>query len=281
METNSDGPAEMRAGVRRIVVCADDFGMNTAINDGVIALAQAGRLSAVGCLSHAPSFRQDAARLRQADVDAGVHLNFTEALGQSGLYLPLSRLIACAYAHVLDVGRITRQIDRQLDAFESAMGRMPDFIDGHQHVHQLPQIRSALLAVVARRYTGKGPWLRCTTPGRLDGVPAPLRRKARIIGALGARAFARAAGVAGLRMNRRLLGVYDFQGGAQAYDGLLKLWMRNACDGDLLMCHPALPAAGGRGMAAQRGAEYQVLSNPRLAEWLLRNGVRITRYAAD
>jgi predicted glycoside hydrolase/deacetylase ChbG (UPF0249 family) len=277
MEMTSGEPADEGAGVRRIVVCADDFGMDPAINDGVIALARAGRLSAVGCLTHAPAFRPDAARLRDTDVDAGVHLNFTEALGQPGLYLPLPRLIGFAYARLLDSGRVTRQIERQLDAFESAMGRAPDFIDGHQHVHQLPQIRTALLGVLARRYLGKGPWLRSTLPGRLDGLPAPLRRKARLIGALGAGPLVRAATTAGLRTNRRLLGVYDFLGGAQAYGDLLVLWLRNACDGDLLMCHPALPAAGGRGMAAQRGAEYQVLSKPGLAEWLLRHRLRIER----
>jgi predicted glycoside hydrolase/deacetylase ChbG (UPF0249 family) len=280
MSITSEGPAATHAGVRRIVVCADDFGMNQAINDGVIGLARAGRLSAVGCMAHASPFRQDAPRLRELDIDVGVHLNFTEPLGESGLYLPLPRLIACSYARLLDSGRLSRQIERQLDAFESAMGRAPDFIDGHQHVHQLPQIRGALFAVLARRYSGKRPWLRYTAPGCLDGVPAVLRRKARIIAALGAERFARFAAAAGLRTNRRFLGVYDFQGGAQVYDDLLKLWLRNACEGDLLMCHPALPAGGRQGMDAQRGAEYQVFSEPGLGEWMARHGVRVQRYAA-
>ncbi|ANN68610.1 hypothetical protein BAU08_22440 [Bordetella bronchialis] len=276
----SNEPPHTCADVRRIVVCADDFGMNPSIDEGVLGLARAQRLSAVGCLSLAPEFRRDAASLRELDVDAGVHLNFTEALGESGLYLPLPRLIACTYARVLDSGRVARQIERQLDAFESAMGRAPDFVDGHQHVHQLPQIRHALFRVLARRYPRQGPWLRHTAPGCLDGVPTPLRRKARIIAALGAGPFAKAAAEAGLRTNRRFLGVYDFAGGAQAYDDLLTLWLRNACDGDLLMCHPAMPAGGRRGMDAQRGAEYQVLSRPGLDEWMHTMGLRAVRYAA-
>uniref|UniRef100_UPI0039EFCD6D ChbG/HpnK family deacetylase n=1 Tax=Bordetella sputigena TaxID=1416810 RepID=UPI0039EFCD6D len=254
--------------------------MSAAIDDGILALVRARRLSAVGCLAQAPSFRADAARLRELDVDAGLHLNFTETLGAAGLYLPLPRLIVCAYARLLNRGRVQRQIERQLDAFESAMGRMPDFVDGHQHVHQLPQIRDALFEVLARRYAGQGPWLRDTAPGCLDGVPTPLRRKARIIAALGARPFARAAAQAGLRTNRRFLGVYDFQGGAQAYDSLFRLWVRNAAEGDLLMCHPALPSGGRQGMDAQRGAEYQVLSNPALDEWMASIGVRVARYAS-
>lgn len=255
--------------------------MNKGINEGVIELAGMRRLSAIGCMTLAPAFEADAARLRGMNVDLGVHLNFTEPLGQPGLYMPLSTLIARAYARSLDTARVARQIERQLDVFENAMGRAPDFIDGHQHVHQLPQIRTALFGVLARRYAGTAPWLRCSAPGRLDGLPAGLRWKAHVIGALGAYSFARQAAAAHLRTNRRLLGVYGFQGGADAYAGLLPMWLRNACHGDLLMCHPAKPdgQAQAQGMAAQRMAEYQVLARPALTEWLLHNGLRITRYA--
>jgi predicted glycoside hydrolase/deacetylase ChbG (UPF0249 family) len=275
MNVAADAPVSEN--VRRIVVCADDFGMNTQIDEGIIALARMRRLSAVGCMAHAPSFKQDAPRLRELPVDVGLHLNFTEALGQPGLYMPLPQLITCAYARLLDGGRLERQIERQLDTFEDVVGAAPDFIDGHQHVHQLPQIRRALLEVTARRYAKRAPWLRCTTPGTLQGLPKNLRLKAQLIGALGAQALARAAAAAGLRSNRRLLGVYDFQGGAQVYDALLALWLGNARDGDLLMCHPAARGSSDA-MAAQRAAEFQVLSSANLAGWLLHNRLRIDRF---
>ncbi len=53
------------------------------------------------------------------------------------------------------------EIEAQIDAFEQATGRRPDFIDGHQHVHGLPGVRKALIAVLAARYAkGTQPWLR-------------------------------------------------------------------------------------------------------------------------
>jgi predicted glycoside hydrolase/deacetylase ChbG (UPF0249 family) len=263
---------------KHIVVCADDFGMSAAINEGIIALAQQARLSAVSCLTQAPALRQDAGRLCDLDVDIGAHLNFTETFTPLGLTMPLPRLIVSTYAHALDIRRIGWHITQQLDAFEAVLGRPPDFVDGHQHVHQLPQIRQVLCALLAKRYAGRLPWLRCSAPGRLDGLSLKLRCKARVIGALGGRTCARIAAAAGLRTNRRLLGVYDFQGGAQAYAQLLPIWLRNACEGDLLMCHPALPGSDDTGMAVQRGAEYQILSQAEYPAWLLRHGLRIGRY---
>ena len=55
----------------------------------------------------------------------------------------------------------------------------------------------------------------------------------------------------GLRTNRRMLGVYGFEGGKRHYADLLQNWLVNACDGDPLMCHPA-DSSGDCAMSRQR-----------------------------
>jgi len=268
---------------KRIVVCGDDFGMNGDIDEGMITLAAMGRLSAVSCLSLGPTFLANAPRLAAQDADLGLHVNFTEPLGGGAdADLPsLPRLILRAYARRLPVDWIDRHLARQFDAFEAAFGRAPDYVDGHQHVHQLPVIRERLLALLKQRYGGRMPWLRHTAPGMLCGIPLKESIKARVIGALGAAALARSARREGLRTNRRLLGVYDFEGGKRRYADLLQNWLFNARDCDLLMCHPAKDSHGDSAMARQRRAEYEVLACPKLGDWLAANGVRITRLPLD
>ena len=46
----------------------------------------------------------------------------------------------------------------QIAAFAAAFGRPPDFIDGHQHVHLLPPVAEALLAVM--REAAPDAWVR-------------------------------------------------------------------------------------------------------------------------
>ncbi len=66
-----------------------------------------------------------------------------------------------ALSRRLPVEEIAIEIEAQLDAFEQATDRRPDFIDGHQHVHGLAGVRRALLAVLRERYArGPKPWLR-------------------------------------------------------------------------------------------------------------------------
>jgi predicted glycoside hydrolase/deacetylase ChbG (UPF0249 family) len=51
---------------------------------------------------------------------------------------------------------IAAEIARQLDAFEDALGRAPDFVDGHQHVHVLPGVRGAVLMRCRALSGGRG-----------------------------------------------------------------------------------------------------------------------------
>ncbi|AZI28420.1 ChbG/HpnK family deacetylase [Bordetella pertussis] len=261
---------------RRIAVCGDDFGMNEAIDGALIELAGAGRLSAVSCMPLAPAFAADAPALARLDVDLGVHVDFTEAFAGAAPAAPgLAALLWRAYAGQLDPDWIDARLASQFDAFERAFGRAPDYVDGHQHVHQLPGILPRLRALLKRRYAGQRIWLRHTAPGLQFGLPLAEAAKARLIGALGARALARAAGQEGWQTNRRMLGVYGFTGGPRRYAGLLHHWLMNARDGDLLMCHPGWPQVHGAAHASQRAAEYEVLAHPELGTWLARNGLRI------
>ncbi|WP_454692177.1 ChbG/HpnK family deacetylase [Achromobacter aloeverae] len=269
-------PGEARE-PRRIIVCADDFGMNTAINEGIVRLARKGRITAVSCLTSAASFRDDARELGGLALDIGVHLNFTDPRFPSDPTLPLPSLLARACLHSLSPARISAQIERQLDVFEATLGHRPHFVDGHQHVHQFPQIRDALIGVLLRRYGDNLPWMRCSRPGFLEGLPFASRVKARLIGRLGGYRTARKAYDAGIRTNRALLGVYDFRGGLEAYVGLMLMWLSNAEDGDLIMCHPALPGSDDADHGRQRGAEFAVLNDDGFPASLQRKGLVLTR----
>ena len=59
--------------------------------------------------------------------------------------------------------RLTIEVATQVEAFVTAFGRPPDFIDGHQHVHLFPQVRDAVLKVAAE--TAPSAWVRqCGRP---------------------------------------------------------------------------------------------------------------------
>ncbi|MBV8605634.1 MAG: ChbG/HpnK family deacetylase [Pelomonas sp.] len=263
--------------MRSLGVCADDFGLSPGIDAGVLELVAARRLSAVACMSRAPAWRADAACLASLDVDMGLHLSFTEP-GASDWQMGLQMFIVRALAGLLPQARLRAEIAAQLDAFEDAAGRAPDFVDGHQHVHQLPHVRDALLTELSARYATNRPWLRDTRPPRGRAADAPDARKQRLIAALGAKGLARLAALLGWRQNRDLVGVYGFEGDAATYRERLRGWLAEAGEGTLLMVHPGRgDALIGDGIAAARRWEHEVLASDAFGAMLEERGLEVRR----
>lgn len=261
---------------REIRICADDFGLNECVNAGILTLATHGRLSSASCLVDGPVFEQGIAALQASGIEVGLHLNFTESLAPGETIWSLRTTIARSLARLLPTHVIMASIERQLQRFEDVAGHPPHYIDGHQHVQQLPQIRNALLAIALRRYSGADlPWLRQSGGVRSAGFPVAIRIKAGVIAVLGAGAYRRAATAAGFAMNRGFGGVYDFRGGQDAYLRWLTLWLEQSRTGDALMCHPALGVAVQDPLGVQRQAEFAVLSSEAMTRILHRTNIRI------
>lgn len=247
--------------------------MNAAVDAGILGLAGLGRLSATSLLVDGPAAARDVPALLDAPLQIGLHLNLTESFGQPGLCLPLRQLIQAAYLRSLPMAQVRDSIRRQLDRFRELTGRWPEYVDGHQHVHQLPGVRDALLQALGA--VGAHPWIRDTGRPRMAGLPVGLRFKACVIAALGAAGLRDRARAAGYSQNPGFLGVYDFKGGIPAYETWMSHWLAACRDGDVLMCHPALGHEPADALSPQRQAEYAVLAGPRMAYWLTEHHLTI------
>lgn len=256
----------------RLAIGADDFGLHEGVNAGCLQLAELGRIQAISCMVGGKAWRSGVPALRALDrdrVDLGLHLDLT-AFPLASRPRRLPALTARSIARVLDRGALRLEIDVQLDAFEQALGRGPDHVDGHQHVHQLPQVREVLIEALLER-SPRRPWLRNTRPpvttGRLS--------KAGVVESLGAAALCRRAQAAGFAYNAHLLGVYGFDAAAPRYIALLQRWLALVRDGDLLVCHPSSPCSEADPIQAARAVEAQVLGSRAFARALADSGVHL------
>ena len=279
---NPAQPATAGPRTRRWVSCADDFAIDAGTTDAIVDLIGKGRVTATSALVDAPLWPAAARQLAggHATADVGLHLNLTQAFapGTAGTWPLLELIWRCG------TGRIPRAtlqaaIARQLDAFESAMGRPPDYVDGHQHVHQFGVVRDLLIHALRQRYPATRIWVRSTRP------PAGVRdRKSRGIALLGDRGLrARAAG-AGIASSAYLVGVYDFRAvdsaDRAAYREHLARWFDAGPDGSVLMCHPATLAAPGDPIGAARAMEYAYLGGAEFGAGLRRSDIVLTTGSA-
>ncbi|MDB5590703.1 ChbG/HpnK family deacetylase [Enterovirga sp.] len=263
-------------GFRSLVVCADDYGMNAGVSRGILHLAEAGRISATSCMANAPGWPEGARDLRGSGATIAVGLHLTLTWGApldpmpgfataAGAMPPLGHVVGGALkgAWSRPGGRaeLEAEIGRQLDRFCQAMGRPPDFLDGHQHVHALPGIRDALLAVLTGQGLAGRLWLRDPSE-RLAAILA--RRlaapKAAFVSSL-ARGFGSRARQAGFSTNRGFSGFSPFDP-ARDVAADMGAYLVALGPKPLVMCHPGRPDRNPDEIAAAREREFAYLASP-------------------
>ena len=248
----------------KLILCADDFGQSEAIDQAITQLIEMDRLSATSCMTLSPRWAQAAKKLTpniRKKAALGLHLDFTHF----GDAISHPKLVLMCLARQLSTTKIKLSINQQLDAFETAIGSMPDYVDGHQHVHQLPQIREALLEILLTRYGDNLPWLRIAKPPLADGF------KGLIIRGLGSRALEKKAKAQGFMCSGDLLGAYGFNGSSDDYLARFKGWLkeiRSDTATPVLMCHPAveMPLKAVDVIYPARIREFEVLVSNKLDE---------------
>lgn len=287
--------------MKTLTLCADDFSQSPAISTTILELLSAGRLSATSVFSLSPGWRQDARELAPfaGKADIGLHFNLSHRfagagtganadadIGQgagSGLAIrSLPWWLLRSQLQRLSWDQLYDEMMRQIDAFADEMGRLPDFIDGHQHVHAFPVVRNVLTEVIRQRWrVREEPYVRA--PDRLLNAGDNLF-KARVL-RFACRDFAWHLETCGIDYPRWFGGFYSLRPDVD-YGAWMSTWLEAYPEGSLLMCHPGpplgqpgLPAAGAGStadpIAAARAAEAVYLGSAAFTEALASRQIRL------
>ena len=264
--------------MKPLVLCADDFAVHAGASQGIAELARQRRLSATSAMVLSPRWAQDVALLQglRGRIDVGLHLDWTSEFAlAAGHGVSLGVAMRRALLGGFDPVAARGVIERQLDLFEAQWQAPPDHVDGHQHVQQFAGIREPLIQVLARRYSGRLPYLRVSQARA--GAGEPLGFKSRVISALGANTIKKIADSAGVPRAEALLGVYDFDGDTARYAALMDGWLAGAPACGLLMCHPAAASGPDDEIGPARQREYAYLGSGDFARALARAQVELVR----
>ncbi|HEY1962634.1 MAG TPA: ChbG/HpnK family deacetylase [Rhizomicrobium sp.] len=213
---------------RKIVLCADDYGLSPAVGRGIRELLEMHRLSATSCMVVFPEFAEEGPLLHPFFDRADIGLHFTLTSDRS-----LPSVMVRGWLRQLDPKVTREELERQLDLFARATGRPPDYIDGHQHVHLLPHVREAV-AEAAQRI---GAYVRLTREPidrRMLGRAAP-RDSAYLSWA--SRPLARLAAKRGVHTNTGFRGVRSFKE-RTPFRELFRKTIADTANGSIVMCHP-------------------------------------------
>jgi len=237
------------------VVCGDDFGISPGVDDAILELVEARKLSAVSCLTGYPEWNSSARRLERlsSECDLGLHIAIPWASRR--------REIAAAIA-------------RQFEKYEDALGKSPDFVDGHRHIHEHPVVGTLLLEYLGAR--GLSPYLRntheafATIAGRKIAMVKTTSLS--LVGKIWRRRVERA----GFSTNDGFLGVYDWE--TEKAETVFARFAANVTGSrPLWMVHPGYPDA----LLRRRDAFVSGRENERMVligDFFVRWGVEPARF---
>jgi predicted glycoside hydrolase/deacetylase ChbG (UPF0249 family) len=234
--------------VRRIWLCADDYGISPGVNRAIRELIERGRLNATSAMMVGPAIgRDEVARLKDAAATnqgsaIGLHVTLTAPFRpltmhfrplRDELFPPFAKLLRAGQFGRLDPEMFRAEIAAQLNAFRDMFGRAPDFVDGHQHVQLYPQVRDGFLAAVKEK--APEAWVRQARRNQPLGqrLASP---KALLLDYLSTQ-FKRRAARAGLKINPAFAGAYDYSR-TPDYGALMGEFLDGLPHEGVVMCHP-------------------------------------------
>jgi chitin disaccharide deacetylase len=249
-------PTDLRADVgfspvdkpRRIWLCADDYGISPAVNAAIRELLQRGRLNATSVMVVAPSWSPSEASLLSNLSAAnhlravGMHLTLTGSFRpltasfkplSGSVFRPLTDMIFLSLIRRLDRRALAAEIAAQLSAFSAAFGRAPDFVDGHQHVHLLPQVRDEVVAAI--KTAAPNAWLRQC--GSVRPILDQLTDRKGLLLSWFSGALRRKARTQSVAVNPAFAGSYALRPDTD-FARLFPRFLDRLPDGGLIMCHP-------------------------------------------
>jgi chitin disaccharide deacetylase len=145
----------------RLVITADDLGMDPWRDAGIFAAYLAGAITQASLVVAGATARPAAERALRIGLPIGLHLDLTEAaasaprqeisslLDARGAKLGKHGLRAAIARGQVDPAHIAREAGAQLEAFARMTRGPARHVDGHQHIHVLPDVATVLAPLFA------------------------------------------------------------------------------------------------------------------------------------
>lgn len=278
-----------QAALRRIWLCADDYGLAEGVNRAIRDLISRGRLNATSVMVVGSAIgRAEVAALQEAAVASprcaiGLHVTLTAPFRplsmyfrplDGGLFPPFPNLLRAGLLRRLDSGLIEDEVLAQLASFKELFGRAPDFVDGHQHAQLFPQARDGFLRAV--KEAAPEAWVR--QGGRRKPLAQRLGApKALVLDMLSAQ-FRKRAADARIPFNPAFAGAYDFSAQPD-FGALMAEFLQGLPDDGLVMCHPGFVDETLKNLdplTTQREAEHAYLASDLFPTLLAANKVTLS-----
>lgn len=137
-----------------LIVNADDLGYSHHRDAAIFELFRLGKITSASVIVNGPSTQSACERARLVGLPIGLHINLTEGepltkndalkLDDGRMPFKMSFRSIVKRADATFIEAVDNEVVAQIEKFKDLTGTYPTHVDGHQHVHILPNMPSVM-----------------------------------------------------------------------------------------------------------------------------------------
>jgi predicted glycoside hydrolase/deacetylase ChbG (UPF0249 family) len=128
---------------RFLIVNADDFGLTSGVNRGIIEAHERGIVTSASLMVRGSGANEAAGYARaHRRLSVGLHIDLAEWRFRAGEWVPAYEVVDAS-----DGAAVKTACERQLNAFRQLMQSEPTHLDSHQHLHLSEPARAVVSAM--------------------------------------------------------------------------------------------------------------------------------------
>lgn len=270
----------------RLIVHADDFGLDEPVNLGIVDAHDHGIVTSVSLMATGSAFDHAVTlALGRPKLDVGVHLVLTEHRPLTGAAVPTlvdsdgrfaphaTRLARKRLRGSISLDEVRAELDAQIRRVR-ATGLPVSHLDGHQHVHVLPGIAGVVAELAAEHGIAAVRYPAESVRSYMLRDPRRFKRVAEQV------ALAAASAVSPLKGLRRSDDFVGFYFGGRLDEANLARVLAGLPAGRTveLMCHPGAEGVHADDWQYAWVAERDALMSPRIRELVAAQGIELVSY---
>ena len=234
--------------LRRIWLCADDYGLSPGVNRAIRDLIGRGRLNATSVMVVGPAIgRDEVAALQEVAAKSprcaiGLHATLTAPFRpltmhfkpvDGGMFLPFPALLRAGLLRRLDPEIIRAEL---IGATRVVQGAVRPRARLRRRPPACAAVSASARRIPRRREGGRARTPGCARAAATSPGKTARRAKALLLDVLSAQ-FRKRAARAGIAFNPAFAGAYDFSRSPD-FGGLMAQFLDSLPEGGLVMCHP-------------------------------------------
>ena len=157
---------------KKIIVTADDFGISGKANGRILELAKSGKVDRVAIMTDGILPQEEIDILLRSGAKLDVHLNITEKFKgerklKEGIVKRSALFLARYIGGQVSASIIEKEWEEQIRKFKEIVGKYPDGINSHQHIHYYPSYFKATSELSKKHSIS---FIRCGNKGLLGNI---------------------------------------------------------------------------------------------------------------